>query len=145
MTTTDAEIFLEQRMSNIMRAAAARYPLAIGITAGIDSRLVMALSRDISNEIYFVTVRQANMPDDHPDITVPDRLCSDLGLKRVVIKAKPSMSADFAKLFKDNVHMATDIYGRDAEAIIKQLQRKLAAVTGSAGEMGQAFFRNRVA
>jgi hypothetical protein len=145
MPTKEAEIFIEQRMSNLMRAAAARYPLSIAITAGIDSRLVMALSKDISNEICFVTVRQADMQDDHPDISIPDHLCKDLGLKRVVIKAKPSMSADFSKLFKDSVHMATDIYGRDAEAIINQLQRKMATVTGSAGEIGQCYFRNYIA
>jgi len=144
MSTKDAEVFLEQRMSNLMRAAAARFPLALGITSGIDSRLVMAMSKDISDEIDFITVRQATMPDDHPDITIPEQLCKKLGLKRVVVKAKPSMSADFAKLFKDNVHMATDIYGRDAEAIIDMLHRQKATVTGSGGEMGQCYLRNRV-
>jgi len=145
MTTKDAEAFLEQRMSNLMRAAAARYPLAMGITAGIDSRLVMAMYKDISDKIDFLTVRQGQMPDDHPDITIPEKLCEQLGLKRVVVKAKPSMSADFAKLFKDNVYMATDIYGQDAEAILNKLHREKATVTGSGGEMGQCFFRNRVA
>jgi len=84
------------------------------------------------------------MTDDHPDITIPDQLCKEFDLKRTVIKAKPSMSANFSKLFKDNVYRATDIYGRDAEAIMNQLQRKMAAVTGSAAEIGQKYYRNAI-
>ena len=140
MSTEDAEAFITARLTNILRAAAIRYPLAIGMTAGIDSRIVMALAKDISSEIDFVTVRQRKMPDDHPDITIPAELCNKYGLNHVVIKAKTTMSADFSKLFKDNVFMATDIYGPDAEAIINRLQRKKAVITGSSGEIGRCPF-----
>ena len=144
MTTGDAAAYLESRMKNIMRAAAHRYPLAIGLTAGIDSRLVMALSKDIGDNIAFITVRKRNMQDDHPDIAIPKQLCEKHGLKHRVIRAKPGSSPDFAKLFKDSVFMATDIYGPDAEAIINEIHRMRAVVTGSAGEMGQCFFLNKL-
>lgn len=140
----EAEHFLVERLTNIVQAAANRYPLAVGITAGIDSRVVMAMTRKICNEIEFITVRQRKMQDDHPDITVPARLASKYGLRHTVIKPQISMSARFARLFKDNVFMATDIYGPDAEAIINLLHRKQAVITGSAAEIGQCFYRNRL-
>jgi len=142
MSTEDAEVFITQRMTNILRAAAMRYPLAIGLTAGIDSRVLMALAKDISGEIDFVTIRQRKMSDDHPDITIPAELCKKYGLNHVIIKAKASMSADFAKLFKDNVFMATDIYGPDAEAIINRLQRKKVVITGATAEIVQCVYLN---
>ena len=141
MTSEAAAEFLEYRMTNIVQAAANRYPLAIGITAGIDSRVVTALAKDISREIDFVTVRQRKMPDDDPDINIPDQLADIHGLHRVVVKANPSMSANFAKLFKDNVFMATDIYGPDAEAIMNKLHRKKAVITGIGGEMAKCILR----
>jgi len=41
--------------------------------------------------------------------------------------------------------MATDTYGPDAEAIIGRLHREPAAMTGSAAETGECFYRNRLA
>jgi hypothetical protein len=143
--TKEAETFLVERLGNIVQAAASRYPLAVGITAGIDSRVVAATTKAIRKEIAYVTVRQRKMRDEHPDITVPARLARTHGLQHVVIKPQISMSANFSKLFKDNVFMATDIYGPDAEAIINRLHRKRAVITGSAAEIGQCFYRNRLA
>jgi len=145
VSTDDAEEIIARRLTNIIRAAAIRYPLSIGMTAGIDSRVVMALAKALSSEIDFVTVRQRKMPDDHPDITIPAELCKKHGLDHRIIKPAISMSADFSKLFKDNVLMATDIYGPDAEAILNKLGRKTAAITGSAGEIGQCSYRKLVA
>lgn len=144
-STDQAEEFLTERMTNIVRAAARRFPLALGITAGVDSRVVAAMAKDIHHEMEFVTVRQRKMQDDHPDITVPARLAAEYGLRHVVVKPQISMSANFAKLFKDNVFMATDMYGPDAEAIINRLHREQAAITGGAAEIGQCFYRNRLA
>jgi len=149
-TTRDAEVFLVERLRNIVLAAARRYPLAVGITAGIDSRVVAAMTKAICHESEFVTVRQRKMQDDHADITVPARLARKHGLRHVVVKPQISMSATFARLFKDNVFkdnvfMATDMFGPDAEAIIGRLHRERAVMTGSAAEIGQCFYRNRLA
>jgi hypothetical protein len=139
-----AEVFLVERLSNIVLAAARRYPLAIGLTAGIDSRIVMAASRALCGEVDSVTVRQRKMNDDHPDIAVAGRLSVRHGRRHVVVKPKVSMSPRFAALFKDNVYMATDVYGPDAEALISRLQRRYAVMTGSAAEIGQGYYRDKL-
>jgi hypothetical protein len=144
MPTDDAEEIIALRLTNILTAMANRYPLSIGMTAGIDSRVVMALARGLGNEVDFVTVRQRKMRDDHPDIAIPAELCKQHGLEHRIIKSAVSMSADFAKLFKDSVFMAADIYGPDAEAILSKLGRKTAVITGSAGEIGRCSFKKFV-
>lgn len=124
-----------------LRAAQQRFDLVVAVTAGIDSRLVLAACRDMREHVSFVTVRQSRMADDNADLRVPARLLSQLSLRHDIVRARGSMSPDFSRTFKRNVFMAHDHYGADAEAILSQFERRKAVVTGSGAEIGRCSFR----
>lgn len=128
-------------LPGMIRAAAARFDLALSLTAGLDSRLLLAAARELTNQLTFVTVRQGNMSDDHPDITVAGRLLERLGLPHEVISAPASMTPEFSLVFKRAVYRAHDLYGPDAEAILQRFSRTKAALTGSGAEVGRCSFR----
>ncbi|MGA9031170.1 MAG: hypothetical protein WB402_01450, partial [Sulfuricaulis sp.] len=130
--------------TGMIRAAAQRFDLALGITAGLDSRLLLAAARDIKDALSFVTVWQGNMPDDHPDITIPGRLLDRLGLPHEVIRAAESVTPDFSQAFKRSVYLAHDHYGPDAEAILRRFSRAKAVLTGSGAEVGRCSFRKEL-
>lgn len=132
-------------MTGLVRAAAHRYDLALAITAGIDSRLVLAVSREISDRISYVTIRQARMADDHPDVVVPARLLERLALPREVVRARASMSPAFSWSYKRSVFLAHDHYGADAEAILRRFGRRKVVMTGSGAEVARCSFRDRYA
>lgn len=132
-------------LSGMMRAAAARFDLALAITAGIDSRVVLAAARPIRNQLRYMTVRQAKMADDNPDLVVPHRLLARLGLTHEVIRARASMTPEFSWLFKRNVFLAHDHYGADAEAILAWHGGRCVVVTGSGAEVGRCSFRKELA
>lgn len=125
-------------------AAAARFDLALSLTAGADSRVVLAAARGITDQIQMMTVRQGRQPDRHPDIEVPARLLGRLGLTHTVVRATPTMTPEFGLQFKRNVHFAHDHYGFDAEAILRQFGRRLATLTGSGAEVGRCPFRSKL-
>lgn len=128
-------------MSGLLRAAAARFDLVLSITAGIDSRLVLAAARAIPGRFSCITVRQTKMADHSADIEVPARLLARLGLAHEVVRASAGMSADFSWTFKRNVLLAHDPYGPDAEAILRRFGRAKVAVTGSGAEVARCAFR----
>jgi hypothetical protein len=127
-----------------LRAAAARFDLALGLTAGLDSRMVLAAAREVVDRIAIVTLRQGKMPDEHPDIETPARLLARLGLTHHVIRANSTMTADFSQRYKRNVHLAHDHYGHDAEALLKHFGRTRAVLTGSGAEVGRCPFRQKL-
>lgn len=129
-------------VTGLMLAAAQRFELALSLTAGIDSRLVLAAARLIKDRVSYVTVRQAQMPEDASDLAVPARLLARLGLRHEVIRARASASADFSWLFKRSVFLAHDHYGADAEAIRNWSEGRKVAVTGSGAEVGRCSFRD---
>lgn len=131
-----------QLLQGMIQAAARRFDIALGITAGWDSRLVLAASRDISDAIDYVTVRQGKMADSADDILVPSRLLRRLGLQHTVIKALPIMSPDFSYCFKRSVYLAHEHYGGDAEALLSWSGRRKVAMTGAGAEVGRCSVRS---
>ncbi len=131
-------------LQGLMAAAVNRFDLVLGMTAGYDSRIVLASSRKVLNKLSAITVHQGSMPDTHQDLVVSSRLLGKLGVHHTIVKPLPCMSEAFRKTFKENVFMAHDHYGPDAEAILEHYGRKQVVVTGSGAEVGREPFRKRI-
>lgn len=131
-------------LQGILTAAAARFDLALSVTAGLDSRIVLAASKQVCNHVSCMTVRQARAPDDCADVMVPARLLKKLGLDHHVVRAAATTTPEFSEKFKQNVFLAHDHYGPDAEAILGSFLRQKVAVTGSGAEVGRCFLSSKV-
>lgn len=131
-------------LEGLMAAAYERFDLVLGMTAGLDSRVVLAASRKNSKKIRAVTVRQGRMPDNHQDLAVAARLLCKLEIPHCIVKTLPYMSGAFSKAFKENVFLAHDHYGPDAEAILHEFSREKVVATGSGAEVARASFRARI-
>ena len=132
---------LEILLPGMIQAAAQRFDLALSLTAGLDSRLLLAAARNIRDRISFVTVRQSKMSDHHPDVTVPARLSQHLGLPHQIVTSAATTTPDFSSQFKHAVYLAHEHYGPDAEAILRSFSRTKVALTGSGAEVGRCAFR----
>jgi len=121
----------------LLKSALNRFDLALSITAGWDSRLVLASSKEISNKVSYMTVRQISMPEGHADIRIPSMLFSKLGLKYDIVKSSYIINDEFIKVFKKNTSLAHYIYAPDAQAILEYNGQKKVAVTGSVSEIGR--------
>lgn len=132
---------LRPLLTGIIEAATNRFDLALGLTAGLDSRLVLAAAKPVKDRISYITVRQSKMRDNHADVTLPGRLLERRGLKHEVIFAKVSMTPQFSHAFKQAVYLAHDHYGADAEAIFHRFGRCKSVLTGSGAEVGRCSFR----
>lgn len=133
---------LSRRLENTMSAVVNRFGnVVLGITAGLDSRLVLAAARKWCNQIGYVTVQQSGMLNDHQDIAVPHALLARLGLPHNVVQAKSAMSPEFNALFKENVFLAHDWYRPDAEALFDAYRRSSVAITGGGAEVGRCPYR----
>ena len=76
MLTSRAASYLK----NIMTGLNHRYDLQVGLTAGFDSRLLLAASVDIYDEISYLTDDLGQLKNYHDDIYVPKKLAQKLKL-----------------------------------------------------------------
>lgn len=137
----DAAEQLARLLPALIEAAARRFDLALALTAGWDSRLVLAASRGVKDGLDYMTLRQGKMADSSTDVVIASRLLARLGLSHEVVPALPTMSAEFSYRFKRSVFLAHDHYGGDAEAILGYAQRRKVVITGSGAEIGRRSYR----
>lgn len=128
---------ISHTLQGLMKSVSNRFDLALSITAGWDSRLVLAASKEIKDKISYMTVRQSGMPESHPDIIIPSLLLSRLGLKHDVVKSNYVMNGEFARTFYKSVILAHDVYAPDAQAILNYYSQHKVAVTGSVSEIAR--------
>jgi hypothetical protein len=55
-------------------------PLSIAVTAGNDSRVMAAASKDVSESCYYFIDKLSSMNDSHPDLVVGARVCEVLNV-----------------------------------------------------------------
>lgn len=119
-------------LRGLIASAANRYELAFTITAGRDTRLLLAASREISREIYFFTMMYWRMTKKSVDIVVPSRLLKELGLSHHVIKCPPQMDDKFKEIYARNVPTAREVYGTIAQGLYDHYPEERICVKGNA-------------
>lgn len=135
--TDEAVEKISRTLQGMFRSAVNRFDLALSVTAGWDSRLLLAASRDVADRMSYMTVRQMSMRDNHPDVSVPAALLSELGLKHDVVQCSYLVDPEFVKIFKTNVPLAHDFYVTDAQAILNYFGLTKVAVMGGVSEIAR--------
>ena len=84
-------------LTGIMSSAAARFPLALAMTAGFDSRLLLAASREHAHRMSYYTFKRPHMTRRSGDLRVPAALLRDHGLSHQVIEVPQLSDSDVAR------------------------------------------------
>lgn len=83
-----------------------RYKVSLALTAGVDSRVLLAASRHVSNDIDYFVYRQSTFGADHPDIWVPRKMAMELGIRFVVKTPSNALPGWFISMLSQNVTCA---------------------------------------
>ena len=118
-------------LAGLMRGAAARFEIAFAITGGFDTRVLLAASRDICDDIYFYTSIYGNLDRNSPDIRIPNRLLTSLGLKHHILDCRSEMDAGFKKLYMNNVAFAHHSWGDIASGLNECYPKERVYVNGN--------------
>ena len=82
-----------------------RYQLAMAVTAGGDSRVLLAATRHLKDKINYFVCHYPSISKNHPDIKIPERLFSKLKVPFVVENALLNVEdLAFNYLLRENVY-----------------------------------------
>lgn len=127
---------------NSMLAASKRFKLAVTLTAGWDSRLVLSSCKDISNDIFFYTLKYRDLNKKSPDIKIPGKLLSKLGLKHHIIDCKKPVDNTFIKIYGENTDMPhIDDWGYIANGMFSEYPSERVVVKGNCGEIARGYYK----
>ena len=94
-------------LQGIMRAIVHRHSVMMAVTAGTDSRTLLAASRGVHDKIYYF-VNNQGMSYNHPDITVPKKIFASIGVRFHVHDVPEEVDDEFRKMFLGNAFFATE-------------------------------------
>jgi hypothetical protein len=128
-------------LRGLMESARRRFKLSVAMTAGWDSRLVLAATREMAAQVVYFTGIFWHMTEDHIDAAVPSRLLASLGLNNQLIACKGDPDADFLGVFKRNVVMAHDAYAAVAQGMFDHAPSDRVCTKGDVAEIVKCHFR----
>ena len=126
-------------IQNSILAASKRSELALPLTAGYDSRIIMAATKVISDKIFYYTLKYGNLIEDSPDITIPKKILGDLGLKHNVFDCYEEMDKVFKDSWVNNIELAHTYYGDIAFGMKSVIPPDKIALKG-VSEVARGFF-----
>jgi hypothetical protein len=74
-------------LRGIMKSGASWFDLALALTSGWDSRVVLSASRDIKESIFFFTLIYWDLTLNSADVNIPKKFCQDSDLNIMLLSA----------------------------------------------------------
>jgi len=131
-----------RRLSQLVQAAARRFELSLSLTAGWDSRLVLAASREVADRIQSTTVQLIGMRPDNRDLQIAARLARAGGLSHTIVPVGENLRPGFRAAYWQSATAAHAHWAPDAQALFDHYQLSRVAMTGSASEIARCFYHS---
>jgi len=110
LTLNETADLCARMLKGYMKSISHRYPMMLPVTAGKDSRTLLAATRDISDNVYYYINKENRLSNDSLDITIPNKLISDLGLPFHIVDPYIEIDPDFIEVYFDSNPDATAFY-----------------------------------
>lgn len=89
-------------IKGIMESAHNRFPLALSLTGGFDSRVLLAASRDFASDLRIFTMQYRRLTEKHDDLVLPKKITDELGLSHQTIVCSNEVSSEFEQIYQVN-------------------------------------------
>ena len=123
-------------------AAVRRWPLSLSMTAGWDSRLMLALCREGARDVFAFTLVYPYQYSTFPDLMVPARLLPRLGMKHHRIEYPPDVDPAVRALVRRNNGANGPYYNADIQALLEAHPPGHVCLTGDVAEVVKVHYRS---
>jgi hypothetical protein len=135
----DAIEFASKILQGSMVNANKRFNLMLAITGGLDSRVALAASKDIKQDIFYYLMKFDNLNDNHLDIQIPSKLLPKLNLNFNLLELDKNIDENFEKRFNENVSCSRNKLKYGAYICYKEFKDKV-RISGHGSEIGRNFY-----
>jgi hypothetical protein len=137
----EAVVEVARQLRGLIEAARRRSALSLPLTAGWDSRLMLAAARDQARQLFCYTLDYPDVPPDATDVAVPRRLLARLGLEHHLVHYPRAVHPGFKAIQKAGTTSAKAPYCADAQAMHEALPPGRTCLTGDVAEIFKCYYR----
>jgi hypothetical protein len=129
-------------LKGLIKSAYNRFDLAVAVTGGWDSRLLLAATREMSESVFYYTLmynRFYDLTEESPDIRTPAILLPKLGLKHNIIRCPSHADKEFKEIYKRNVTTAHDAWVAITQGIYQYYPQNTVCMKGVVSEIARCY------
>lgn len=127
-------------LKELFTSVNSRYKLALSITAGWDSRVLLAASKDHVDTIYIYTLILRRMTKRSYDVAIPQSILNKQRIKHHILDCRSEIDINFHRQYKANVDLAHDSWADGAYGILEEFPYDRIALLGSCLEIARCFY-----
>jgi len=128
-------------LEKLLLAGNNRFKMALPLTAGLDSRTILAGSKNIASDIYFFTLQYRNLNLKSNDIRIPHEILKSLDFTHHVINCTGEIDSDFRETYERNVSMShLNDWGKIAYGMHKYFPEDRVTLKGNCSEISRCFY-----
>jgi hypothetical protein len=126
-------------LKGALKAITLRYDVMMAVTAGTDSRSLLAASKDVKDKIYYFINKDAHLNDKSADIRISKSIFEKINTPFHIHNVDGPVDQGFMKIFLKNVFMSTDLISSTIYNVyFKHHQNKVNLL--GVGEIGRDYY-----
>lgn len=128
-------------LRGLVDSARRRHKLAVAMTAGWDSRLMLALSKEEAPDLYCYTLLYPSTSRRSRDVYVPAKLLAKLGIEHHLLRYPEVADTSFKEVAKRSSSSVHTAYCLDTQALRDDYPPERLCVTGDVAEVVKVHYR----
>lgn len=127
-------------LSKLLSSAHFRFNLALSLTAGWDSRILLAASKYIINDMFAFTFILENMALNSTDLLIPQSILKKNKITYHILDCRSKIDPEYYELCKTNVDFAHEYYSNSTFGMFGLFPQERVCVKGSCSEIARCFY-----
>jgi hypothetical protein len=140
-TLDDSVTSISDKLTKMMQSAANRFDLMVAMSAGWDSRLMLAACKPIARNLRYYTIKRPGTEMTHPDIGITSKLLKKLGLVHDLIEIRPQVSSQFEDIYDQQVPFTHKGAKLAMYTLFKRYDRQKVGATGNVSEVARCYYK----
>jgi len=124
-------------LRRLVNVGAARFPLALPLTGGWDSRILLGAAQSQAADLFAYTLVYRDLDDRSPDVHIPREMLAAAGLRHHPIECTEAPSADFVAAYRAHADLAHDDWERIAWGMHRAYPRDRVCLKGNCAEIAR--------
>ncbi len=125
-------------LQNIIKAIASRYNLALPLTSGWDSRVILSACKEFVNSLFIYTLLYNKLNENTEDCLIPKIITNDLKLKHHTILCKDNINSAFFDIYMNNSSLSNKLCCMIANEMDKHYPKDRIVLKGNGVDISKA-------
>ena len=139
-TPDEAAEVVGETLRGLIKAIHARGSLSVNLTAGLDSRMMLAAARPVARDLLFTTAKKPDAQESDPDLVISRRLAATFGLRHRVINSASVLREEFRELYFSSNMLCHEKWALMAQAGFDAFNGERIGVTGHVVEVARSYY-----